>query len=121
MKSFKPQPTFSSLLALNFVLAAPALLLAGMKPGPGSFKFIDNDGNPDKPIRAWYFCPEHPTKSMPIVFVMHGVNRDGKRYRNDWQDYAEQYRFLLLCPEFDAKNYSTDAYQWGNMFDENHR
>jgi poly(3-hydroxybutyrate) depolymerase len=101
------------------VLAAPNPLHAApiITPGAGSFQFVDNLGNADKPIRVWFYCPDQLTPTTPIVFVMHGVQRNGERYRNEWQDYAQKYNFLLLCPEFDEQNYPTDAYQWGNMFD----
>jgi poly(3-hydroxybutyrate) depolymerase len=106
------------LFAVGFALAASNTLgAAPIAPGAGSFQFIDALGNADRPIRVWYYCPEQPTPTTPIMFVMHGVQRDGKRYRNEWQVYAQEYNFLLICPEFDDKNYPTDAYQWGNMFD----
>jgi pimeloyl-ACP methyl ester carboxylesterase len=52
---------------------------------------------------------------------MHGVNRDAQRYCREWSPCAEKYNFLLVCPEFDAENYPTRAYQCGNMFDESKR
>jgi hypothetical protein len=104
-------------LLLAFCAAASPLRAALIARGPGSFQFVDQLGNPDKPIRVWFYCPQQPTSTTPIVFVMHGVQRNGERYRNEWQPYAEKYSFLLICPEFNDKDYPTNAYQWGNMFD----
>lgn len=89
--------------------------------GAGNFQFADANGNADRPIRVWYYRPQTWTKDSPIVFVMHGVKRDAQRYLNDWAPYAEQYHFLLVCPEFDAARFSTKAYQCGNILDESMR
>jgi poly(3-hydroxybutyrate) depolymerase len=105
-------------ICISSIAATPTFLrAASIATGAGSFQFVDTLGNADKPIRVWYYCPEQLVTTTPVVFVMHGVQRNGERYRNEWQGYAEKYSFLLLCPEFDEKNYPTDAYQWGNMFD----
>jgi poly(3-hydroxybutyrate) depolymerase len=106
------------ILGLIAELATTTLLTAApIDRGAGNFQFVDKLGNADKPIRVWYYCPAKLVSTTPITFVMHGVQRNGERYRDDWQPYAEKYNFLLVCPEFDEKNYPTDSYQWGNVFD----
>ncbi len=86
--------------------------------GLGNFTFTDERGNADKPMRVWFYRPQSLKINSPIVFVMHGVNRDAQRYCREWVPYADQYNFLLVCPEFDAANFSSQAYQRGNMFDQ---
>ncbi len=86
--------------------------------GPGNFTFIDERGNADRPITVWYYRPQKLRKDSPILFVMHGVNRDAQRYCNNWTNYAQEHNCLLLCPEFNATNFPTRSYQLGNMYDE---
>jgi pimeloyl-ACP methyl ester carboxylesterase len=89
--------------------------LSQIAVGLGNFQFADT-GN--SPIRVWYYRPQALRADSPVVFVMHGVHRDAQRYCKDWTPYAQQRNFLLVCPEFDAGNYSTKAYQCGNVCDE---
>jgi pimeloyl-ACP methyl ester carboxylesterase len=104
----------SLLVLFSLALACFAEQLAA---GPGSFEFVDPDGNPDRPVTVWYFRPEQLRATDPIVFVMHGVNRNGQDYRNSWIEYAQSRRFLLLVPEFSKRYYpSTGMYNQGYMF-----
>ncbi len=68
-------------------------------------------------LKVWYHLPWGLPQSAPIVFVMHGINRNGQDYRNDWISYANQGRFLLLVPEFSAAQYpDPDDYNLGHVF-----
>ena len=71
-----------------------------LEPGAGSFVFRDPFGNKDKPITVWYYMPENVDADVPVVFVMHGVRRNGQEYRDSWVKYAETEKFLLLVPEY---------------------
>lgn len=85
----------------------------------GSFTFIDKKGNPDKPITVWYYQPPNLPVNPPIVFIMHGIRRNARNYRDDWIAYAKQYSFLLVVPEFSKRFYPKNYdYNYGNMFDE---
>ncbi|MGC3969793.1 MAG: CapA family protein [Pirellulales bacterium] len=53
-----------------------------------------------KSIPVWYFAPEEAAADAPVLIVMHGVNRDADRYRNEWLPHARKYGLLLLVPEF---------------------
>ena len=35
-------------------------------------------------VTVWFFVPAEATPQTPIVIVMHGVQRDGERYLEDW-------------------------------------
>ena len=88
-----------------------------IRGGSGSFVFRDLRGNKNKPITIWYYMPKEPKPKMPVVFVMHGVKRNGQEYRNAWVKHAEKEKFLLLVPEFTAKLYpGSRQYNLGNMF-----
>jgi hypothetical protein len=70
----------------------------------------------NRPITVWCHKPENWNKNAPVLFVMHGVKRNGKKYRNVWIKHSERHHFLLLAPEFSKKHYpGTRAYNLGNM------
>jgi len=88
-----------------------------LNKGPGSFVFNDSQGNPDKHITVFYYNAEESKTNMPVVFVMHGVERNGREYRDSWVEHAKQEKFLLLVPEFSEKYYpGSKQYNLGNMF-----
>jgi len=69
-------------------------------------------------IRVWFHVPSKATADSPIVFVMHGVGRDADRYYAEWRDYAENFNFVLLVPEFSQSHFPKAAgYNLGNVFD----
>ena len=68
----------------------------------GRFVFSGWEG-PDLPV--WYQLPERVSADTPVVIVMHGVNRDADRYRNEWAELAQQHGFMVLVPEFGAKDF----------------
>ena len=90
---------------------------AEFKIGPGSFTFTDQKGDPEKPISVWYFKPPQYSGSSPVLFVMHGMQRNAQEYRDQWISYARQYGVLLVVPEFSEKAYPDEGYAQGNMFD----
>ncbi len=103
---------FSCFLALSPASAADSIAV-----GSGRFVFSDPSGNTDKPITVWYHSPRRLNANTPVVFVMHGVKRNGREYRDSWAQYAERRRFLLLVPEFSKKYYpGSRQYNLGNMF-----
>jgi poly(3-hydroxybutyrate) depolymerase len=53
---------------------------------------------PELPV--WYQLPDQVTPDTPVVFVMHGVNRDADRYRDEWADLARMHEFIVIVPEF---------------------
>lgn len=57
-----------------------------------------------------------------IVFVMHGVQRDGDRYRDEWRDLSEKHDLIVVVPTFGRKDFpTTGSYNLGNIFDEKGR
>jgi dienelactone hydrolase len=113
MKRFIP---FILLMFMLFSTAAEA----GdpeFRTGAGSFTFTDQKGDPEKPIRVWYYKPSKCNSSSPILIVMHGMQRNAETYRDQWIRYAEEYGALLFAPEFSDKYYPGTAYAQGNLFD----
>jgi len=57
-----------------------------------------------------------------IVLVMHGVQRDGDRYRDEWRDLAEKHDLIIVVPTFGRKDFpTTGSYNLGNIIDEKGR
>lgn len=108
--------------------SAAALLVAALlsqsahaaKLAPGAGRYEVQYGG--KLIPVWYFLPEDADDDAPVLIVMHGVNRDADRYRNEWIPHACKYRFLLVVPEFSKEAFpGEDCYNSGNTLDEQQR
>jgi hypothetical protein len=70
-------------------------------------------------LRVFLTRPVGLAPDRPVVFVMHGMNRNAVQYRDQWHDLANQYDFLLVVPEFmDRKFPGSEAYSLGNVFDD---
>lgn len=82
---------------------------AALKIGADQFIFQHNDGKATRPITIWTYRPKEMTANAPVLFVMHGVQRDGERYRDEWRPHAEREKALLLVPEFSAASFPGSA------------
>jgi len=78
-----------------------------LKSGAGRFEFQ----GADKTVPVWCYLPENANADASILIVMHGVNRDANRYRDEWTPYARKYGFILVAPEF-----SEAAFPGGNSY-----
>ncbi|MBA4017464.1 MAG: hypothetical protein C0483_09850 [Pirellula sp.] len=105
-------------LVLTVALLPLSVQAANLAPGAGRHE-VRHAG---KTIPVWYFVPEDAGNDAPVLIVMHGVNRDADRYRDEWIPYARKYRFLLLVPEFSKQAFpGEDRYNSGNTLDEQQR
>lgn len=94
---------FLALVAM--VIGASAVPAAASIPVPGqagSFVFTGWDG---PPLSVFYQLPEPLTADTQIVFVMHGVNRDADRYRDEWAAHARRFGFIAVVPQFNAADF----------------
>lgn len=80
----------------------------------GSYVF--NDYETGKAITVWYAKPMSFSADTPIVMVLHGQNRNAQSYRNVWKNYAKQYGFVVLAPEFSEELFPGNQYEHGNYF-----
>ena len=72
-----------------------------------------------KSIPIWYFTPEDNPAGLPILFVMHGTNRNADVYRDNWIQYSIRHKVLILAPEFSRSDFpGSRFYNLGNMFDD---
>jgi hypothetical protein len=64
--------------------------------------------------------PDHTTDDIPVIFVMHGQNRDASNYCGDWSTSADKYKILIICPEINDSYYpNSEYYQQGGMYIDN--
>jgi poly(3-hydroxybutyrate) depolymerase len=90
--------------------AEPAIAIP---PGPGSFTFVDEQGDASKNMTVYTYLPQGvDAKDSKIVFVMHGHGKNAKGYRDAWIKPADAYRFLVIAPNFDAKQWRGGDYAY---------
>jgi hypothetical protein len=86
-----------------------------LESGISRFMF---DGWEGPELRVWTYVPSSVSADAPILFVMHGVERDAKRYIEDWARTAERYGVILIAPEFDERRFpGPEAYNQGGVID----
>ena len=56
-------------------------------------------------IRVFVTRPVGIAPDRPVVFVMHGVNRNADDYRDQWHALAIEHDFLLVVPEFSQRSF----------------
>ena len=53
----------------------------------------------------------------PVVFVLHGVNRNANEVRDQWHELVLEHDFLLVVPEFSRADFAgSEGYDLGNVF-----
>lgn len=62
--------------------------------------------------------PRHVTAGTPILFVHHGVNRNGGDYRDYWLPLVDEADLVVIAPEFPNEGFPGAAwYNFGNRTD----
>jgi len=92
--------------------------LLALKKGKGMFLLSQNDfptlsaGG----LKVYYYLPSL-SKDLPIVFVLHGVNRNADTYRDNWITHSKKRNFAVIVPEFTIKDFPKSwGYNMGNMW-----
>ncbi len=97
----------------------PEIEPVAISPGIGSFLFNQFPGGVYQPLIVHYFWPKTLEEDAPIVFVMHGLLRDGERYRDGWKQLADKHSFLLIAPEFHHESYpDVEDYNLAGLLDQ---
>ncbi|MBN1268404.1 MAG: hypothetical protein JXB04_02365 [Kiritimatiellae bacterium] len=105
-----------SVLTLAVGIIAPSNCRAQdtVTSGTGSFIFEDAA---NRAITVWYYAPLRIKPSTPVLFVMHGVERNGREYRDAWTEEARRKKVVLLVPEFSKSAFpGSDEYSLGDVF-----
>lgn len=118
----KPTYLLKSILFLFFCLinigeyAAQAQTTEKIKKGKGSFDYTSTQSEEKQVIPVYYYRPEGDVTKMPVLFVMHGTNRNADTYRDNWIDLANKYNVLVIVPEFSKRYFPTSRqYNYGNI------
>ena len=85
--------------------------------GYGKFEFNNYAPLAEKPITVYTYLPEGTKKDKPVIFVLHGSSRSVVNNCGYWSESANQYDFLVVCPEFNESQFpGSDYYQNGGMY-----
>ncbi|ERJ59906.1 alpha/beta hydrolase [Sphingobacterium paucimobilis] len=88
-----------------------------LKRGEGSFTYKGYEPLSNKPITVYYYIPTTGNiDNMPVLFSMHGAERDGTIQRNAWKYLAEANGFVVIAPQYAKAYYSENEYQFGGVF-----
>lgn len=72
-------------------------------------------GLPDRKIVLRSARPRNWTPQTPLLFVHHGVERNGADYRNYWLPLVDSANLLVIVPEFPKASFPGSAwYNYGN-------
>ena len=108
--------------AFSFLLLSTALLVFSschkevlFTPGTGAVDYACQGYFEGKSLKVYYHIPNGKISSMPVLFVMHGMDRNGDDYRDQWKDLSDKYGFILLVPTFSQDQFPDEFYQRGNV------
>ena len=97
-------------------LALPLLLLALTAQAAKIRIMVETPGGIAQHV--YLSRPVSLAPDRPVVFVLHGMQRNADEYRDQWHDLAEEHDFLLVVPEFSDDDFpESEAYNLGNVFD----
>lgn len=69
-----------------------------------------------KKLKVWYAAPEKLTNETRLLFVMHGVKRNGEDYCRAWLPYAKSKNLMIVVPEFSNEQFpGSSKYNLANM------
>ena len=75
-------------------------------------------GLPGRQIVLRSARPKHCTAETPVLFVHHGVNRNGADYRDYWLPLVDEADLLVIAPEFPNEGFpGAPFYNFGNLRD----
>ncbi len=74
---------------------------------------------PDRPLILRIARPKHCDAATPVLFVHHGINRNGYDYRDFWLPLVDEAGVLVIAPEFSKESFPGSRwYNFGNLADE---
>lgn len=98
-------------LALTLLICAPANALAAALPA-GSSQFVFSAG--ERMIDVFTYRPANCSNG-PLLVVIHGMNRDADKYRDNAVTLAERFNALVIAPRFDTNQFPSEAFQRGGI------
>jgi len=74
---------------------------------------------PDRPLTLWSARPQQHDPDMPVLFVLHGANRNANDYRDFWLKLVDEAGILAIAPEFSKEHYpGLRWFNYGNLLDD---
>ena len=74
---------------------------------------------PGRPLTLRAARPRNCTPATPVLFVHHGVLRNGADYRDYWLPLVDEAQLLVIVPEFSAASFpGSPWYNFGNRADD---
>ncbi len=84
--------------------------------GASAYPFADPRPGRARQITVYAYRPAAFTPESPVLLVVHGRNRNGRNYRDQWIGPAERHGFLVVVPEFSEAQYAhPEEYNYGDM------
>lgn len=81
--------------------------------GSSSLPFVDAY-HPQRPLEVNFYRPAGHRPDDEVVFVQHGMLRNGDDYRDFWIDAAEKHNLLIVAPTFGNEHFpETESYNNG--------
>lgn len=76
------------------------------------------DGWAGPPVGVYSWVPPGAGRDVPVLLVLHGVNRDADRYFTQWLPVAAAHGIAIVVPEYDAVHFPRAInYNQGRIFD----
>jgi len=82
---------------------------------PGSFVFTDRGFFADKPVTVYYYKARSAGSDARVMMVIHGMERQGSRMRDNWLPFAEKNKLIVLAPEFDEARFPSRLFNMGGI------
>jgi poly(3-hydroxybutyrate) depolymerase len=87
-------------------------------PGANSLTYVD-PAFPDQPLVLHAARPQQFTAGTPVLFVHHGVGRNGADYRDYWMKLVDEAGILAIAIEFPEASFPEYLwYHFGNLHDQ---
>lgn len=70
----------------------------------------------NKPITVYYYIPiDFSTRKLPILFTMHGADRNAEYQIETWSEIAQDKGIIIIAPRFSKSDYPELRYQFGGV------
>jgi pimeloyl-ACP methyl ester carboxylesterase len=90
------------------------------RSGVGNFLYEDVNF-PERPLLVWFYRPAGISADAPLIFAIHGSERNGSWVRDRWMQTARQYKAIVIAPEFSSAFYDDIAFSLGGTVDADYR
>jgi poly(3-hydroxybutyrate) depolymerase len=88
------------------------------RAGSSDVPYVD-PAFPDRPLILRIARPKDYDADTPVLFVHHGVRRNGYDYRDFWLPLVDKADVLVIAPEFSEEHFPKPPwYNFGNLRDE---